>query len=70
MGTPKLTKSSDKQAYRVKYSDTTGGAYADIKAVIQSELEKWSKSDKASHPDRQQDLNGIKSSNSFKNRTR
>ena len=38
MGTPKLTKSSDKHAYRVQYSDTTGGAYADIRAVIQSEL--------------------------------
>lgn len=60
MGTPKLTKSSDKHVYRVKYSDTTGGAYADIRAVIQSEWQKWSKSDKASHPDRQQDLNGDK----------
>jgi len=60
VGSPKPTNSPDKHAYRVKYSNTTGGAYADIRAVIQSERQKWSKSDKASHPDRQQDLNGDK----------
>lgn len=63
MGATKPAKSSDKHAYRVKYSDTTGGAYADIRAVIQSEWQKWLKSDKASHADRQQDLNGDKSNN-------
>jgi len=60
VGTPKPTKSSDKYAYRVKYSNTTGGAYADIRAVIQSERQNWLKSDKASLPDRQQELNGDK----------
>lgn len=59
MGTSKPTKSSDKYAYRVKYSNTTGGAYADIKAVIQSERQNWLKSDKASLPG-QQELNGDK----------
>jgi hypothetical protein len=46
MSTPKSAKSSN--TYSVKYSNKTGGAYADIKAIIQSERENWAtKSDNA-----------------------
>lgn len=47
MTTPKPAKPPN--AYSVKYSNKTGGAYADIKAVIQSERENWVRSDKASN---------------------
>ena len=47
MSTPKPAK-SDKDTYSVKYSNKTGGAYADVKAVIQSERENW-RSNKPSH---------------------
>lgn len=56
MSTSKPSKSSN--AYSVKYSNKTGGAYADIKAVIQSERENWtSTSNKTSNSsDRNHDL--------------
>jgi hypothetical protein len=39
MSTPKPVKESSS----VKFSNKTGGAYADIKDVIQSERENWNK---------------------------
>lgn len=38
MSTPKPAKSD---SYSVKFSDKTGGAYAEMKAVIQSESKNW-----------------------------
>jgi hypothetical protein len=39
MSTPKPAKTSE--SYSVKFSNKTGGAYADMKAVIQSERKNW-----------------------------
>jgi hypothetical protein len=41
MSTPKPAKT--KETYTVKFSNKTGGAYADMKAVIESERENWNK---------------------------
>jgi hypothetical protein len=48
MSTLKTTKSDG--SYSVKYSNKTGGAYADMKDVIRSERDNWTqKSDKNSY---------------------
>jgi hypothetical protein len=46
MSTPKPAKTSG--SYSVKFSNKTGGAYAEMKAVIESERKNWQpKSDQA-----------------------
>jgi hypothetical protein len=39
MSTPKPAKTSE--SHSVKFSNKTGGAYADMKAVIESERKNW-----------------------------
>jgi hypothetical protein len=41
MSTPKPAKTKDSDS--VKFSNKTGGAYAEMKKVIQSERESWKK---------------------------
>ena len=47
MGTPKPAKTKDSDS--VKFSNKTGGAYAEMKKVIESERESWKKPTCANH---------------------
>ncbi|WP_373514603.1 hypothetical protein [Persicitalea sp.] len=57
MSTPKPAKTSE-SSYTVKFSNKTGGAYADMKAVIQSERKNWDS--KPSQGDSLKNTNGSK----------
>lgn len=53
MSTPKPAKT---ESYAVKFSNKTGGAYADMKAVIESERKNWHS--KADQGDAYKNTNG------------